>query len=155
MAITASWWIPVSMTTADEPKFESSNMAPVLWLSPRRPSAEIAGPQNNDSWVLVNLESSGYYRVNYDRRNWELLSQQLLRNHSVIPIVTRAQLIDDAFHLAHAKILSYDVPAMMTQYLAFTRDDSIIRRIANRHVDYMVNLNPEEFDESDQVLYTF
>lgn len=110
---------------------------PIVWLSPRKPSVEIQSPKGINSWVLVNLEASGYYRVNYDRRNWDLLADQLLRNHTVIPYITRTQLVDDAFNLGHAKIISYDVALQLIRYLGNTNDDALIRRIAKTHIEFM------------------
>uniref|UniRef100_A0A4W5LNV5 ERAP1-like C-terminal domain-containing protein n=1 Tax=Hucho hucho TaxID=62062 RepID=A0A4W5LNV5_9TELE len=51
-------------------------------------------------WVLANLQVSGYYRVNYDMDNWERLLNQLTTDHTVIPLINRAQIVDDAFNLA-------------------------------------------------------
>ena len=34
-------------------------------------------------WLLANVEGRGYYRVNYDINNWQLLTQQLLDDHQV------------------------------------------------------------------------
>lgn len=36
-----------------------------------------------NEWVLVNLNITGYYRVNYDTENWERLLNQLTENHEV------------------------------------------------------------------------
>ncbi len=36
-----------------------------------------------NNWVLVNLNITGYYRVNYDTENWERLLNQLTGNHEV------------------------------------------------------------------------
>jgi hypothetical protein len=37
-------------------------------------------------WLLVNLRTSGFYRVNYDQENWERLLAQLDTNHQVVGI---------------------------------------------------------------------
>uniref|UniRef100_A0A3B5M895 Aminopeptidase n=1 Tax=Xiphophorus couchianus TaxID=32473 RepID=A0A3B5M895_9TELE len=54
------------------------------------------------SWVLANINVTGYYRVNYDLGNWERLFSQFNTDHQVIPLINRAQLVDDAFNLASA-----------------------------------------------------
>ncbi len=36
-----------------------------------------------NDWVLVNVNITGYYRVNYDTENWERLLNQLTENHEV------------------------------------------------------------------------
>lgn len=82
------------------------------------------------SWLLANINQTGYFRVNYDLHNWKLLIQQLHSGHQVPPhslpvascltscfpfsslmkpayrffqvisVGNRAGLIDDAFNLA-------------------------------------------------------
>ena len=37
----------------------------------------------SDVWVLVNMDMTFYYRVNYDVSNWELLIAQLQADHQV------------------------------------------------------------------------
>ena len=35
------------------------------------------------SWIIGNIGQYGYYRVNYDRTNWNQLVQQLCDDHKV------------------------------------------------------------------------
>lgn len=39
--------------------------------------------RSGTSWVLANLNVTGYYRVNYDLGNWERLLAQLDLDHEV------------------------------------------------------------------------
>ncbi|XP_003921666.1 aminopeptidase N [Saimiri boliviensis] len=57
---------------------------------------------SGDEWVLLNLNVTGYYRVNYDEDNWRKIQTQLQTDRSVIPVINRAQIINDAFNLASA-----------------------------------------------------
>ena len=59
----------------------------------------------------------GYYRVNYDSRNWQLLTQQLMDNHTAISVINRAQIMDDALNLAEAGQLDYETVFNLTRYL--------------------------------------
>ncbi|XP_037538537.1 aminopeptidase Ey [Nematolebias whitei] len=70
------------------------------------------------SWVLANINITGYYRVNYDLGNWERLFAQLSSDHQVIPVINRAQLVDDAFNLARAKLVSTTLALRTTSYLS-------------------------------------
>ena len=36
-----------------------------------------------DEWVLANIDVTGYYRVHYDRGNWDKLIGQLKIDHQV------------------------------------------------------------------------
>uniref|UniRef100_A0A8C7JZQ6 Aminopeptidase n=1 Tax=Oncorhynchus kisutch TaxID=8019 RepID=A0A8C7JZQ6_ONCKI len=73
-------------------------------------------------WVLANLNVSGYYRVNYDMDNWERLLNQLTTDHTVIPLINRAQIVDDAFNLARAKVINTTLALRTTRYLSQERD---------------------------------
>ena len=77
---------------------------------------------------------SSHLSVNYNQNNWELIAKQLLLNHSAIPILTRSQLIDDAFTLAHAKFISYEIPLRLSGYLKNSDEDVSVRKIATDHV---------------------
>uniref|UniRef100_A0A8C5CU20 Aminopeptidase n=1 Tax=Gadus morhua TaxID=8049 RepID=A0A8C5CU20_GADMO len=68
-------------------------------------------------WLLVNLRTSGFYRVNYDQENWERLLAQLDTNHQEIPEINRAQLISDAFNLARSKLVNFTLALRTTKYL--------------------------------------
>uniref|UniRef100_A0A3P9A9K8 Aminopeptidase n=1 Tax=Esox lucius TaxID=8010 RepID=A0A3P9A9K8_ESOLU len=84
-------------------------------------------------WLLVNLKMSGYYRVNYNLENWERLLNQLNTDHLVIPVINRAQILDDAFNLARAKIVNTTLALRTTRYLYQERDyipwESAIRNL--------------------------
>lgn len=38
---------------------------------------------NSSNWLLLNLNVSGYFRVNYNQENWDQLLTQLSTNHQV------------------------------------------------------------------------
>ncbi|NXI13533.1 AMPN Aminopeptidase, partial [Irena cyanogastra] len=78
---------------------------------------------NNDfrltspDWLLLNLNVTGYFRVNYNQENWDQLLGQLDSNHKVIPVINRAQIIDDAFNLARAKYVDVTLALNTTRFL--------------------------------------
>ena len=144
------------MADAESLKFSPKDRLPIVWLTPKKPSVEIPTSIKSKSWVLVNIESSGYYRVNYDRQNWKLISEQLHRDHTTIPFLTRAQLVDDAFILAHAQIIPYDVALEIIGYLANTDDDFLIRRIAQNHIEQMQSIDENTVKMSkNEVLFNY
>ena len=60
----------------------------------------------------------GYYRVNYDENNWDLLINFLKSdNFKEIPPVNRAQLLDDSLNLARAGVLPYGTALELAEYL--------------------------------------
>ena len=60
---------------------------------------------------------TGYYRVNYDATNWNLIRNQLLDDHRQISVVNRAQIMDDSLNIARANLLPYVYPLDISQYL--------------------------------------
>ena len=59
--------------------------------------------------MLFNIQETGYFRVNYDDANWQLLVNQLADDHTAIHVINRAQLIDDALDLARAGMEPFDI----------------------------------------------
>uniref|UniRef100_A0A8C5EFS3 Aminopeptidase n=1 Tax=Gouania willdenowi TaxID=441366 RepID=A0A8C5EFS3_GOUWI len=72
-------------------------------------------------WILVNVNSTGYYRVNYNPENWERLLTQLERDPQRIPPINRGQLIDDVFNLARAKLVNVTLALNFTRFLSKER----------------------------------
>ena len=91
------WWVPVSWTSRSSADFE--NTMPQLWLSPSDDSITLSDLPRREDWVILNLQQSGYYRVNYDTENWNAIKDQLLFDHKAIHILNRAQILNDAYHL--------------------------------------------------------
>lgn len=135
----ALWWIPIAITDGKQPDFSHQGTYPRVWLTPERPTLDIPyfpstsskhkkkNTQNNEEepWILINSQFASYSRVLYDKSNWRLISNQLMLNHTVIPKVTRAQLIDDAFTLALAGHLDYQVVVELIEYLSLVNDEFV------------------------------
>ncbi|XP_008508865.2 aminopeptidase N [Equus przewalskii] len=71
-----------------------------------------------DEWVLLNLNVTGYYQVNYDEDNWRKIQTQLQTNPSAIPVINRAQVIYDAFNLASAQKVPVTLALNNTLFLS-------------------------------------
>lgn len=65
---------------------------------------------------------AGYYRVNYDTDNWNLIIKELQEKNTNIPPLNRAQLLDDALNLARAGKLPYSLALDLTLYLEQEKD---------------------------------
>ncbi|KAK2524434.1 Anpep [Columba guinea] len=72
----------------------------------------------SSNWLLLNLNVSGYFRVNYNQENWDQLLGQLSRDPQAIPVINRAQIIDDAFNLARAKYVNVTLALDTTRFLS-------------------------------------
>ncbi|XP_053320872.1 aminopeptidase N-like [Spea bombifrons] len=69
-------------------------------------------------WLLANINVTGYYRVNYDDGNWDRLIAELQNSPLSIPVINRAQIIDDAFNLARAKYINTTRALDTTRYIS-------------------------------------
>ncbi|XP_073943332.1 aminopeptidase N-like isoform X2 [Choristoneura fumiferana] len=116
------WHVPISYTAMDAPPALWS-AAPSLWLKERSTVAQI--PLNATQALYVNVDAIGYYRVNYDEKNWELLSTALKAGYFKSPI-TKAQLIDDAFNLAKSAQLNYSQALGLTTCVIDGEDSKIV-----------------------------
>ncbi|XP_055585299.1 aminopeptidase N-like [Uranotaenia lowii] len=70
-----------------------------------------------DRWIIANKRQVGFYRVNYDVQNWYLIISALVNNWASVHRLNRAQLLDDAFHLAQANRLDLEVLLDLMVYL--------------------------------------
>lgn len=109
------WWVPLTYTDQASRKFE--NTQTMMWMKESEDEITISSLPTNDQWVIFNLQETGYYRVNYDERNWELLISQLSNDHEAINVINRAQIIDDALNLARAGQVSYHTALSVNAYL--------------------------------------
>ncbi|KAJ7407487.1 Glutamyl aminopeptidase [Willisornis vidua] len=63
-------------------------------------SAGITVGASSDTFVNINTDHIGFYRVNYDSQNWARLSSLLFLNHKNFSVADRAGILDDVFSLA-------------------------------------------------------
>ncbi|PNF34055.1 hypothetical protein B7P43_G01128 [Cryptotermes secundus] len=110
------WWVPITYTSEPELDFDSTR--PRLWLDPAMNETNLTDMPGPDHWVLFNVQAAGLYRVNYDLRNWKLISEFLNSNkYTDISVLNRALLLDDAMNLARVGLLPYEVALNVSSYL--------------------------------------
>uniref|UniRef100_A0A8C6GQJ5 Thyrotropin-releasing hormone-degrading ectoenzyme n=1 Tax=Mus spicilegus TaxID=10103 RepID=A0A8C6GQJ5_MUSSI len=112
------WQIPLTIVVGNRSHVSSEA---IIWVSNKSEHHRIAY-LDRGSWILGNINQTGYFRVNYDLRNWRLLIDQLIRNHEVLSVSNRAALIDDAFSLARAGYLPQNIPLEIIRYLSEEKD---------------------------------
>merc|ERR1719266_2949051 len=108
------WWIPITFTS---PGGDFENTKNSIWMSNTEKSKEILDMPDDDTAVIFNIQETGYFRVNYDEKNWKLIIKQLNEDHMKIHVINRAQIIDDAINLARSGLLSYEIALGVTSYL--------------------------------------
>ncbi|XP_049525073.1 aminopeptidase N-like [Dermacentor silvarum] len=107
------WSIPVTYT--DGTKMDFDNTGSIFWLTTKE--AKLPSAPKDDDWLIANLRGCGYYRVNYDPRNWNLITMELNTYHTNIDVVNRARIIDDVFELADLGIVPYGTALHASEYL--------------------------------------
>jgi aminopeptidase N len=97
------------------------------WLSQGQASMTLtsspAMPWTNADWVVFNKHQTGYYRVNYDEAMWQQIVEELVDgNYTIIPVINRAQLIDDAYTFARVNQVPYSTVFGLLEYLSHELD---------------------------------
>jgi aminopeptidase N len=103
------WYIPYDYMI-------NSKLSAFHWLPPNK-TDQLIDIQSSNDWILFNINEFGFYRVNYDNHNWNLIITGLKQNSSQFPLVSRAQLIDDSFSLARSGDIGVRVPLDLSSYL--------------------------------------
>uniref|UniRef100_A0A3P8PEI5 Aminopeptidase n=1 Tax=Astatotilapia calliptera TaxID=8154 RepID=A0A3P8PEI5_ASTCA len=108
-----NWQVPLTVAVGNTSAVCSESL---IWINNKTETHRI-GQMDDSTWLVGNINQTGYFRVNYDLQNWKLLIQQLHTNPQIISVGNRAGLIDDAFNLARAGYLPQGVPLQLIGYL--------------------------------------
>lgn len=111
------WWIPITYTSEKKLNFERTR--PSHWMKAERSITLENLSADVSEWVIFNVQETGFYRVNYDKKNWQLIIKHLNEaTFQNISTINRAQVIDDSLNLARAGRLDYAIALDVTSYLA-------------------------------------
>jgi aminopeptidase N len=100
------WSVPLTFATKIE---DFSNTIPTYWLTNNKSTADFG--INPNEWFIFNVQSSGFYRVNYDDRGWKNIFNMLKTTDKLedIHVLNRASIVDDLLNLGRAGKLNYDM----------------------------------------------
>ncbi|XP_020781914.1 thyrotropin-releasing hormone-degrading ectoenzyme [Boleophthalmus pectinirostris] len=144
------WQVPLTVAVGNTSMISTEKL---IWINNKTEMHRI-GEIHENTWLLGNINQTGYFRVNYDLQNWKLLIQQLHSNPQIISIGNRAGLIDDAFNLARAGYLPQNIPLQLISYLP--EESSFLPWHAASRVLYQLDKLLDRTDEyslfSDYVL---
>ncbi|XP_025986901.1 thyrotropin-releasing hormone-degrading ectoenzyme isoform X2 [Solenopsis invicta] len=107
------WYVPLDYINKTSNDWSSPTKT---WLNSEE-EMEVHNVGAQDSWVVFNVNKTGYYRVHYDEENWRLLSKALEENHEAFPVETRASLVDDALGLAAVGLTKYATAFDFIKYM--------------------------------------
>lgn len=134
------WVIPITILTSKDAKRPK-----LTWLSSAN-SAFIL--DNYVDWFKLNINSTGYFRVNYDEQNWikliGLLRKRDFQHHLLSP-TDRSNLLDDALCLLRSGHLAPEIAMNLTLYLEVSERDYIPWETALAHfytLDAIMFSNP-------------
>ena len=123
------WIVPITFITSKSPE-----NARLVWLS--QADASLNMPDAPIEWFKLNVNQSGFYRVNYDDTNWrrliELLHSRPRDQHALSP-TDRSCLLDDALTFMKVSQLSADLAMNLTAYLENGERDLIPWETALKH----------------------
>ena len=139
------WWIPITVAYPGKEEDNFDNTYPSAWFT------------NSDSTIdinitgkpyVLNVQQTGYYRVNYEADTWMELASNLKTETNMFHRLNRAQLVDDAFALARADLLTYLVPVEMAKYLVDETDYIPIKAALNNlaYLELMFRDNDADHD---------
>uniref|UniRef100_A0A663F7U9 Aminopeptidase n=1 Tax=Aquila chrysaetos chrysaetos TaxID=223781 RepID=A0A663F7U9_AQUCH len=130
-----TWIIPISW-------MRSGSSQPLMWLDKSsKVFPEMQVSESEYDWILLNVNLSGYYRVNYDQLNLKRLTRLLENDPKAIPAVSRFQLIDDVFALTQFGYVQIETALELTKYLA-REDELFIWNVV------LLNLVPENLEST-------
>ncbi|XP_044535889.1 aminopeptidase Q [Gracilinanus agilis] len=113
------WTVPIHWT-------KNGIVQPVAWIeNSSKVFPEMQLSDSEHDWVVLNLNASGYYRVNYDQLGWKKLSLLLQKDPKAITTTDRLKLFDDAFMLSWNNYIELETALELTKYLAKEDDISV------------------------------
>ncbi|XP_029162224.1 aminopeptidase N-like [Nylanderia fulva] len=116
------YFIPVTYTNEKNINFDATSPNIKYCLTQSHPEIKIEIDYNSN-WIIVNLQQTGFYRVNYDSENWWRLAVYLnSENYKKIHVLNRAQIIDDAFYMAKTERLNFSIFWELASYLKREKD---------------------------------
>lgn len=135
------WYIPLVMISGDYLDFAKTK--PLLWIDNKRSVVLKKNLPTPDNFVIVNPEEIAPFPVNYDAKNWKMLSNflQTEKGMDSIPPYTRAKLLHDAWNLAFAGSLNFSSAFDMTLFLKLEKNHIVWNPVftmidhIGRHID--------------------
>ncbi|XP_060091561.1 aminopeptidase Q [Heteronotia binoei] len=129
-----TWIIPISW-------IRNGTVQPLLWLDKKsKVFPEIKVSDSEHDWIILNVNMTGYYRVNYDQSNWRRLAKILESDPKAVPVVNRLQLLDDAFVLKRSGHTENDTPLYLTKYLE-KEDELLIWNVVLGKLEFTNSMN--------------
>ncbi|XP_061386743.1 aminopeptidase N-like [Musca vetustissima] len=109
------WYIPINYASQSKSDFRNTEASDYLL---KVPSIKVDAKLGKDEWLILNKQSTGFYRINYDEQNWKMIVQGLIDSPYRVHARNRAQLIHDAYRFSISNRLSHSILLDMLTYLS-------------------------------------
>ncbi|EDW16058.2 aminopeptidase N [Drosophila mojavensis] len=157
LAENACWFVPISYATQSSSNFIATE--PQIWLrctALNEPlPVQLRHLPGDDEWLILNVQVSTPYRINYDSDNWELICKALHSNeYHRIHVMNRAQLLDDALALAWSGLLSYELSLELLTYVKQEHEFMPWRAALDQiNAIYRIIRHTEDFEEFQHFMH--
>lgn len=131
-------YIPINYATGppeEELDFDDTSISD--WLSPDLNSELKIENIPTANVIIFNKQQTGYYRVLYDERSYDILTNYLLDNHTAVHPLNRAQLIDDLGSLSRYGYVDYTVYLSLLEYIGLAESDYSVWGVVNKHLNFL------------------
>ncbi|KAH8417486.1 hypothetical protein KR222_000997, partial [Zaprionus bogoriensis] len=108
-----TWHIPINYVQQSDPDFRNTEATHYLL----KDNLTVSEQLNSEEWLILNKQSTGYYRINYDTQNWQLIIDGLTtRPHKIHPR-NRAQFISDLYRFSTSGRVPHATLLQLLTYL--------------------------------------
>ena len=97
-------------------------------------------PLNDDQFIVANLDSSAYIRINYDKENLQAIINQLKSDSNSLNTRMKGQFVNDILALSQANYINASYTIELLDYLKEEVDFLPIRMFLNNinhHIDLL------------------
>ncbi|KAI3384901.1 hypothetical protein SNEBB_004079, partial [Seison nebaliae] len=108
------WQVPITYRTMDDVSREASEEN-IVWLDNEQ--SEYDWKLKKDSIFLLNRHHDGFYRVNYDKANWDKITEHLQKYPDQFEEIEKSLLFDDSLSLFISGHINPEIPFDLLQYL--------------------------------------
>ncbi|XP_073817391.1 aminopeptidase N-like [Musca autumnalis] len=108
------WYIPINYASASKADFRDTEASDYLL---KVSNITVDAKLSKDDWLILNKQSTGFYRINYDEENWKLIIQGLVEKPYKVHPRNRAQLMHDAYRFTLSNGLPHSTLLEMLTYL--------------------------------------
>ncbi|XP_054725819.1 aminopeptidase N-like [Anastrepha obliqua] len=111
-----TWYIPLNYAHKSNPDYRNTTASHFMLKT-----KEIEISDNSlaaDDWLILNKQSTGFYRINYDEQNWNLIIDELKSRPYKFHPRNRAQLINDLYWCTFTDRIDHSILLNLLQYLS-------------------------------------